>query len=291
MPPRISRGPLGVGIFNQPSPLARQIWYYLRAIGRAKHAASFRHEHHDEDGYLLHYVVRGAVWHELRQRRCVTRAGEACLLDTAEKVTYGVAGPGQAEFYWALFNGKEMPRVFAELHADHEPVFDRLDTRRVSALWRDLMAVIARQPPAYEARASGLLGCLLAELFASRPPLAGFMAPEGQTAPLSETVRKGMELVGRFYDQRLPIKHVASVAGENLSAFSRRFHREMGMTPSAYLQQYRIEQAKRLLESSAKSVAEIARSVGLPDPNYFARVFTQLTGVSPRQYRKQRPRK
>ncbi len=275
-----------MGIFNQPSPLARQIWHHFRAIGRAKHPPSFRHQHQDEDGYLLHYVVRGAVWHELRHRRCVARAGEACLLDVGEKVIYGVAGPGQAEFYWALFNSKEMPRAFVELRADCEPVFGRLDTRRVSALWRELLNVIARQPPAYEARASGLLGCLLAELFASRPPQAGLIAPEGVTAPLSEKVRKGMELVGRFYDRPLPIKHLAIVAGESLSAFSRRFHRETGMTPSAYLQQYRIEQAKRQLEASAKSVAEIARSVGLPDQNYFARVFTQSTGVSPLQFRK-----
>jgi YesN/AraC family two-component response regulator len=54
-----------------------------------------------------------------------------------------------------------------------------------------------------------------------------------------------------------------------------------------YLNRYRVEQAKRLLEASSKSVEQISRSVGFPDPNYFTKIFARYTGTSPREFRNQ----
>lgn len=60
-----------------------------------------------------------------------------------------------------------------------------------------------------------------------------------------------------------------------------------GRTPNEYVNEYRLEQAKLLLLTTDKPVAEIAAAVGFEDPAYFARRFAQTAGMSPSAYRKQ----
>lgn len=64
-----------------------------------------------------------------------------------------------------------------------------------------------------------------------------------------------------------------------------RFTARMGTSPMRFLQQLRVERAKRLLHTTELSVQAIAIRVGYADPLYFSRVFTRLTGEAPRAYR------
>ncbi|MDF2590539.1 MAG: transcriptional regulator, AraC family [Clostridia bacterium] len=48
----------------------------------------------------------------------------------------------------------------------------------------------------------------------------------------------------------------------------------------------RLEKAKCLLDETDNSIAAIAYAVGIPDYNYFSRIFKQYIGVTPRAYRK-----
>jgi AraC-like DNA-binding protein len=58
------------------------------------------------------------------------------------------------------------------------------------------------------------------------------------------------------------------------------------MTPIAYLNRYRITQAKRLLKETDHTITQIAMDVGFSDSGYFSRVFRRETGMSPEAYRR-----
>ena len=60
----------------------------------------------------------------------------------------------------------------------------------------------------------------------------------------------------------------------------------MGVTPIAYLNRYRVRQAKALLEAGDKSITQVAMEVGFSDSHYFARVFRREVGVSPSSYQR-----
>lgn len=60
-----------------------------------------------------------------------------------------------------------------------------------------------------------------------------------------------------------------------------------GVTPTEYLLQYRLDQAKRLLLTTQWSMARIAEHVGFQYPPYFSRRFSARFGLSPLQFRKQ----
>jgi AraC-like DNA-binding protein len=283
---KVEKWPEGTMYVNYPSPLARQLCLYVRSIGRVRHDVTFRHGHRHEDGFLLHFVARGALWHQVRGRSHVAHAGEACLLDISDDVRYGNAGPEDAEFFWVLFNSKDMPRIFAELRADQDPLFRTLDGPRLTAVFSDLIAITRDQPPGAEWKGAAALTSMLGELFICRDPKTSFASMFGHANPPSDAVRKGVDCICRHYDVPLAIKAIATASGQSASYFSRQFHREVGMTPREYLNRFRIEQAKLLLSGTDKPIKGIAHSVGFPDENHFTRVFAQINGLTPRVYRR-----
>lgn len=66
----------------------------------------------------------------------------------------------------------------------------------------------------------------------------------------------------------------------------RRFKSATGAALIDYVQNLRIEESKRLLESSDLPVDEIGADVGYSDSSFFRRLFKRLTGLGPRQYRR-----
>ena len=57
-------------------------------------------------------------------------------------------------------------------------------------------------------------------------------------------------------------------------------------SPGKWLTDKRLEYAKHLLETSKKSVSEVADACGFENPAHFSRVFKEKTGMAPLQFRK-----
>ena len=283
---KVHRSWLGTEFYNYPSPLAQKFWYYVLVIGRARCPVGFQQASIPRQGFLLHYIHRGQFWHRWRGRIHLARQGQACLVDFSDPLESGTEGSATVENWWVHFNSKDMPHFFTELRADRAPVFDSLDRKRFEFYFRELMALTKSHPTAYEARASTALSGMLAELFASRAYHGDLVNLVGRKTVLSEPVRKGIDYMVRFYgDQRLGLKIVCHAGGLSMHHFGRVFRAEVGMTPIQYLNRYRIEQAKRLLIHSEKSMEDISRLVGTSNQNYFAYLFRKQVGMAPREFR------
>ncbi len=99
-------------------------------------------------------------------------------------------------------------------------------------------------------------------------------------------VRQAMAYLHERYDQPISRQDLARYLGMSGDYLTSCFRKEVGMTPIAYLNRYRINQAKALLIESDKNITEIAMSVGFSDSGYFSRVFRRQVGVSPETYRR-----
>ena len=67
-------------------------------------------------------------------------------------------------------------------------------------------------------------------------------------------------------------------------SLERRFKKAVGLTPLAYLQKLRVDQAKHLLEEGTHTFNEITYAVGYEDIPFFRKLFIRLTGMRPRAY-------
>ena len=101
----------------------------------------------------------------------------------------------------------------------------------------------------------------------------------------SRPVRQAQQFIRQNYAASLSLETVARQVGLSPVYFSAIFKKETGIGFSDYLNQCRIEQAKKLLEETGLKVHAVSEAVGFSGPRYFSRVFRNLVGVRPSEYR------
>lgn len=97
-------------------------------------------------------------------------------------------------------------------------------------------------------------------------------------------VRQTMAYIHEHYAEPVLRTELATRVGLNDRYLTHCFRQETGLSPIKYLNRYRIRQARALLERGEMNVTEVGLAVGFSDPSYFARVFRDEVGVSPRAY-------
>jgi AraC-like DNA-binding protein len=75
-------------------------------------------------------------------------------------------------------------------------------------------------------------------------------------------------------------------ASTDFVSFKRRFTKATGYSPIQYVQQLRIEDAKRRLERTDAPIDEIGWNVGYEEPAFFRRLFKRITRITPGAYRR-----
>jgi transcriptional regulator GlxA family with amidase domain len=84
----------------------------------------------------------------------------------------------------------------------------------------------------------------------------------------------------------LSIEAMATRARMSPRHFARCFHDQVGVTPGRYLQELRLEAARRRLAESDAGVEQIASACGFGSTETMRRVFVQAVGVPPAEYRR-----
>lgn len=83
-----------------------------------------------------------------------------------------------------------------------------------------------------------------------------------------------------------PVEVMIARSGLSARSFARRFQKATGHAPLAYVQNIRIERAKRMLETSTDPIDEISAATGYEDPSFFRRIFKRNVGLRPIDYRR-----
>lgn len=96
-----------------------------------------------------------------------------------------------------------------------------------------------------------------------------------------------LDYIKQHYREKLSIAELAGVLFISEATLYRIFMKEFGEAPMSYINRLRVTQAQLMLLNTRESIAAIARNVGIPDSNYFAKCFRKYTFMTPRQYRRE----
>lgn len=101
-----------------------------------------------------------------------------------------------------------------------------------------------------------------------------------------ERINRICQYVEQHYTEPIDIQSVADLASLTIPAFSRYFKRMTHLTFTDFVNEYRVNQARRLLHS-ARTVADVGFAVGFNNLSHFNKTFRAITGQTPSGYRKQ----
>ena len=110
-------------------------------------------------------------------------------------------------------------------------------------------------------------------------------ATEKRKPPLN-SVAAVVGYIKQNYPQKITISDLAEMVGWSESNLYAAFKKQFGVSPIAYLNDYRLECSAKLLASTNQPVELIARTVGIDDFRYFSKIFKRKYNQTPTQYRK-----
>ncbi|WP_409343299.1 helix-turn-helix domain-containing protein [Paenibacillus sp. MBLB4367] len=260
--------------------------------------------------YELIIAAEGTVYLQAGESQLTLQTGEAVLLKPWETHAGWKTGGIQGKFYWVQFScepgldefalnrAAELNIVHAErtelrtVDIRHEdqliiPRHYRIQQRyKLLGLFESLVETMNRPQGYFRFHATLLLAemlRLIADDFLERSHL-------DTTFPISYiTFRNLVNHLNNSYVAEISKERLESATDRKYEYLCQVFKRYAGTSIHHYVQQLRVQRAKHLLHNTAKSVQEIARDVGYPDPFYFSRIFKKIEGVAPQRFRDRGP--
>ena len=106
----------------------------------------------------------------------------------------------------------------------------------------------------------------------------------------SPPVERAVLFIESDLSQGLTLREIAENLNISAGYLSTLFHKETGKTITDFVSEKRIEHAAGLLRTGSLQVQTIAQHCGIPDVNYFSKIFKRYYGLTPREYRKKHKR-
>ena len=99
----------------------------------------------------------------------------------------------------------------------------------------------------------------------------------------AQLISPALSLIFQKYDRHLSLDDLAAACNISKYHFCRIFKEEMGETVIQYVTNYRISLADIMLQSSDKSMEEVAYQCGFENVSYFYRCYKKIKGASPKK--------
>jgi transcriptional regulator GlxA family with amidase domain len=219
--------------------------------------------------------------HDKGAMLCSACSGVLLLAET------GLLDGREATVHWAY--APTFRRNFPRIQLSLEKVLVATGERQqfvmsgASASWHDLVLyLIARHVgPAAAQSISKFL--LLQWHVDGQAPYVIFEAPTGHG---DAAVLRAQQWLAKSFSAPAPVEEMVRASGVAERSFKRRFKSATGYAPIEYVQQLRVEEAKRRLERTDAPIDEISWKVGYEDPAFFRRLFKRLTRMTPGAYRR-----
>ncbi len=272
--------PNGLKNALQRSALCRNL--YLTDIGYYPKALyHVRERQHGCRQYILIYCIQGEGWYALRRRTYRVKANHFFILPADTGHRYGADPDNPWTIYWLHFTGALAGEYFRYLMGPRSlaprmavPAEERnqlfAEVVRYASMINNTDAVIYAN------------NCLYNYLASFKNAI---FTPSAAARRETDVVDDCIRLMKENLDKNLNLFEIAGMVGLSISHLSALFRERMHDSPYNYYIFLKIQRACYLLWNTPMTIKAVAASLGYEDPYHFSRVFKNMMGQSPRQFR------
>ena len=116
-------------------------------------------------------------------------------------------------------------------------------------------------------------------------PQTSFSIFQFQNNHADEAITMVQRYMEKNYNKTITMTEMAGISSMSPRNLIRRFEQATSNTPLEYLQRFRIENAKKMLENRNDGIEQIAMKCGYEDMSFFRKVFKRHVGMTPREYK------
>ncbi len=244
-------------------------------------------------------VTRGSLEICLENTRLPLRQGESIFLNSGVLHSVQPSPGGPSVLHSVVFHprliGGSLDSVFWQklVQPFQQPTAPRFILLGPASGWQqesihclqEAWDVLAAEDEDFENRVRYQLSRGLGLLRRHFPVKAQQPFTQEQTA--AQRVKTMLRFLQEHFSEEVTLEQIAASASVSESSCLRCFRQVLGTTPIQYLRHFRIEKAAELLLTTNQTAGEVGMACGFSDISYFTRIFRELKGCTPGDFRRQ----
>jgi AraC-like DNA-binding protein len=253
---------------------------YLQEIGTLKANKTHTSKRQNLESFLFFYVKEGKGVLDYNGKEYQINAGDCVFISCKMPYSHRTS-----EDLWALdwvhFYGNSLLPIYLKyVERGGQPVFHPKSLSEANALFSHLSEVAHSSDYIRDIRINECLSSLITFL------MSFSWAPEEvrQTGNM-QTVFALKDHLDVHYQEKISLDELADIFLVNKYSLSRSFKEQFGTSIINYLLMVRITHAKQLLRFTDETIEEVGIKCGISPLYYFSRMFKQIEGISPMEYR------
>ncbi len=232
--------------------------------------------------FSLHFVISGKGYIEINDTVFTLKKGDVFLHTPFQKMRYYTSEDDRWEVYWMQFNGSKLADFLLERGFHESSIWFIKDFELLEQSYLDLLEEIEHYNFLRPSKISALTYAVAIEFMCNAIP---FSSKRG-----AHNIDRIIHLLPIMQSNaHLPfiLEDWADKAKLTPNYFCSLFKKVTRMTPLTYITKCRIQKSKQMLLSDPYiQIKEVAIDSGYPSVSYFNKIFMEMEGVTPGEFRK-----
>ncbi len=264
---------------NTPSEFAKENLFYVQEAGYLKSIKTHISQREQLDSFLFLIVLSGKGHFTYKGVTNELEPGSCLLVNCRYTYKHQSSEADPWELMWLHFNGKNTRPYTAYFEGNNpEGIFQTENISDYATIIKTCLELENRNDITSEFILSKMITDLLTLCITANSNISGKNS--------LEKMKLIKEYVDKNYKNKISLEAIAREFFTSKFYLAREFKKAFGMTIGDYISTKRITFSKELLRFSNKTIEEISALSGIPDTNYFAKVFRKLEDCSPSEYRR-----
>jgi len=247
--------------------------------------------HWHEDVEFIH-VLEGQMNYYINGKDILLKPGDTVMINSG-RLHYGYSDKRQeCRFYCVIFHpglivsNKKLSKKYVEsvVLGDRPDYLMFGREEKVGEVLREVFAQKKELSTAYELEAVALFQKLWRIVFDRMLGEALEVLSESDPDLLSQ--RRMVSYIYQNYAGGITLEEIAEAGNVCRSKCCKIFKKYVGQSPMDFVNSYRLERSRRMLDGTDTSITEICTQCGFNHLSYFSRQFRLTFGCTPRDYRK-----